>query len=134
MRRWMSGLVFGAMMVAQPAAAQDAAIRGVIGAQVEAFLADDFERAFTYASPAIRRIFGTPERFGRMVREGYPMVYRPREVRYLDLRTVAGRLWQRVMMTDAEGRIHFLDYEMVETPEGWQINAVQILRDAAPGV
>lgn len=132
--RWMASLVVGLMAALQPAVAQEAAIRGVIGAQVEAFLADDFETAFTYASPAIKSIFGTPERFGRMVREGYPMVYRPREVTYLELRTVAGRLWQRVMMTDAEGRIHMLDYEMVETPDGWQINGVQILRNSALGV
>jgi hypothetical protein len=45
----------------------------------------------------------------------------------LELRTVAGNLWQRVMITDVEGRTHLLDYMMVETPEGWQINAVQLL-------
>ena len=55
------------------------------------------------------------------------MVHRPSDVRFLELREVAGRLWQRVMMTDAAGRIHMLDYQMIETPEGWQINGVQIL-------
>ncbi|MFN3641652.1 MAG: DUF4864 domain-containing protein [Gemmobacter sp.] len=132
MRRHLTGLIL-AIVLAAPAAAQEDAIRGVIGAQVEAFLADDFARAFTYASPTIKRIFGSPERFGAMVREGYPMVHRPREVKYLELRTVAGALWQRVMMIDAEGRIHMLDYQMIETPEGWQINAVQLLRANALG-
>lgn len=132
MRRTIAAAVLAAS-VALPAAAQEDAIRGVIDAQVRAFLADDFATAFTYASPGIKRLFGTPERFGAMVRQGYPMVYRPREVRYLDLRTVAGALWQRVMMTDAEGRVHLLDYQMIETPEGWQINAVQILRGAGLG-
>jgi hypothetical protein len=45
----------------------------------------------------------------------------------LELRTVAGNLWQRVMITDDMGRTHLLDYQMIETPEGWQINAVQLL-------
>jgi hypothetical protein len=115
------------------AQAQDAAIQGVIESQIEAFKADDFATAFTFASPAIKGIFGTPERFGQMVRQGYPMVHRPAEVRFLELREVAGQLWQRVMMTDAAGKAHFLDYQMIETPEGWQINGVQLLEAAAVG-
>ena len=42
--------------------------------------------AFDYASPTIRGIFGSPDRFGAMVQQGYPMVYRPSEVRYLERR------------------------------------------------
>ncbi len=132
MRHTIIGLV-AALVLAAPAAAQEDAIRGVIGAQVEAFRADDFATAFTYASPAIKEIFRTPERFGAMVRQGYPMVHRPREVRFLELRTVGGNLWQRVMMTDAQGRVHLLDYMMIETPDGWQINAVQLLPANAVG-
>ena len=45
----------------------------------------------------------------------------------LDLRDVAGDLWQRVRITDQAGRAHYLAYMMIETPEGWQINAVQLL-------
>ncbi|MFU8883362.1 MAG: DUF4864 domain-containing protein, partial [Rhodobacterales bacterium] len=32
---------------------------------------------------------------------------------------------------DGAGRIHMLDYQMIQTPEGWQINAVQLLRQPA---
>jgi hypothetical protein len=55
------------------------------------------------------------------------MVYRPEEVQMMELREVAGALWQRVRITDQAGAGWYLDYMMVETPEGWQINAVQIL-------
>lgn len=68
------------------ASGREAAIRGVIGSQLDAFEADDVDRAFGFASNGIRGMFGTPERFGQMVREGYPMVWRPGEVRYLELR------------------------------------------------
>ncbi|SDJ15854.1 DUF4864 domain-containing protein [Lutimaribacter saemankumensis] len=121
-------LLFG---LALPAGAQQQQITGVIDQQLDAFKTDDFERAFSYASPTIKRIFRTPENFGVMVRRGYPMVWRPAEVRYLDLREVAGNLWQRVQITDAKGGIHLLDYQMIETENGWQINAVQLLK--APG-
>lgn len=116
-----------ATVLALPAAAQEAPIRNTIQSQIEAFQADDFARAFTFASPTIKQMFGTPENFGAMVKQGYPMVYRPAEVQMMELREVAGNLWQRVRITDQAGAGWYLDYMMVETPEGWQINAVQIL-------
>lgn len=134
MMRQIARAVTFCLLIASPAAAQgsDPAIAGTITRQIEAFRADDFATAFTFASPTIKRLFGSPENFGAMVRQGYPMVHRPDTVRMLELREVAGNLWQRVMITDAEGRTHFLDYQMIETPEGWQINAVHLLRQ--PGV
>lgn len=120
--------------LAAPAVAQESPIQSTIEAQLDAIQRDDFAAAFTYASPTIKRVFGTPENFGRMVREGYPMVYRPGAVKMLELREVAGGLWQRVMITDTGGRTHLLDYQMVETADGWQINAVQLLKAEGAGV
>lgn len=116
----------------QPAGAQQAEIKSVIDAQIEAFGRDDFATAFTYASPMIRSMFGTPDNFGRMVRQGYPMVWRPAEVRYLNLRREDGRLWQRVMFTDGAGNIHLFDYDMVEIGGAWKINGVYRVRGPAP--
>jgi hypothetical protein len=115
---------------AQTAAAQDGAkpaITGVIQSQIDAFLRDDFETAFTFASPNIKRLFGTPQRFGMMVMQGYPMVWRPDDVRYLELDERGGRTLQKVMITDPGGAIHMLEYEMLATEDGWQINGVRLL-------
>lgn len=115
-----------------PAPAQENPMQQTILDQLDAFRADDFERAFTYASPTIKGIFMTPQAFGAMVTQGYPMVHRPGDVKMLGSRDVAGRLWQKVMITDQGGRTHMLEYQMIDTPEGWQINAVQLLPE--PGV
>jgi len=109
---------------AEPA---DADIQAVITAQVQAFRADDFPQAFTYASPMIQGIFGTAEQFGAMVATGYPMVHQPDEFRFLELREISGKLWQKVMFRDASGAVHILDYQMITGDAGWKINAVQIL-------
>ncbi len=108
-------------------------IRAVISAQIDAFRADDFGRAFGYASPAIRGLFGTPERFGLMVRRGYPMVHRPAELRFLGLREANGRLWQRVMIRNQTGAVHMLEYQMVRGHSGWKINGVRILPPGGAG-
>jgi hypothetical protein len=126
MRIGLYGLLTAAFL-ALPAAAQDTPIEQTIQSQIDAFLADDFTTAFSFASPTIQGMFGTAENFGAMVKNGYPMVYRPAEVEMGELREVAGNLWQRVRVVDQAGKAWFLDYMMVETAEGWQINAVQLL-------
>lgn len=136
MRLFLTAALAALILSLSPAMAQTAdraGIESTIRGQIDAFLADDFTTAFTFAAPNIKGIFRTPENFGAMVRNGYPMVYRPSSVRMLDLREVAGALWQRVLVTDAQGQTHMLDYQMLQTPEGWQINGVQLLRGAGVG-
>jgi hypothetical protein len=135
MRQLVLSLVLLCLPVlsAQADEARNPAIETVIQQQFDAFRAEDVGTAFSFASPNIKGMFGTPENFGRMVRDGYPMVWRPAEVQFLDLRKVAGNLWQRVMVTDQAGRTHLLEYQMVETGQGWQINGVQILPQAGVG-
>ncbi|MCE8537701.1 DUF4864 domain-containing protein [Ruegeria pomeroyi] len=120
--------------LAGPVQAQSNEIETVIGNQFEAFLADDLVTAFTYASPTIRDIFRTPENFGAMVRNGYPMVWRPAKIRYLELQQREGALWKLVQVTDAQGRAHLLAYQMVNLESGWKINAVQLLEMPRPSV
>ena len=117
-----------------PAHAQEKPIQEVIEGQIAALQADDFALAFSFASPTIKGLFGTSTNFGLMVKEGYPMVYRPSDVEMQELREIAGNLWQRVRVVDQSGKTWFLDYMMIETPEGWQINAVQILPAPEIGV
>ena len=103
-------------------------IEATIDAQIDAFLKDDLARAYSFASPGIQGLFGNHQRFGQMVRNGYPMVWRPADVRYLKLREVKGALWQRVLIRDRAGGVHLLDYQMVRVDGNWRINGVHILR------
>jgi hypothetical protein len=126
--RMMAALVLVLMLGLAPARAQDRGIEQTITQQLEAFKADDVGAAFDFASPNIKNIFRTPENFGAMVRQGYPMVWRPGEVTYLEQREIAGAIWQKVQIVDGAGRVHILDYQMIQTAEGWQINGVQLLK------
>lgn len=110
--------------------AQQSKIEGTIGKQIEAFKADDFAQAFTFATPTLRRYFQSPENFRRMVTHGYPMVWRPAEVQYLELAEAGGAWWQKVQIIDQKGFSHLLLYRMVETDEGWRIGGVQLLKQA----
>jgi hypothetical protein len=114
-------------LTALPAHAQQDPIRKTIQSQLDAIAQDDYNLAFSFASSVIKEVFGDAATFEKMVRKGYPMVTDHRSVTMLELRTVAGNLWQGVMITDGAGRTHLLDYMMTETAGGWQISAVQLL-------
>ncbi len=131
MRRLLLAVSLSAGL-ASGAFAQSDEIEANISAQIQAFKADDFATAFTFASPNIQRLFGDPENFGIMVRRGYPMVWRPADVRFLELREISGALWQKVMITDGDGRVHLLDYQMIRQENGWKINGVQLLGNTDP--
>jgi len=130
MRGTLLSSLFGMVLIVLTtlgATAQQADIESTITGQFEAFKADDFEGAFQFASPNLQMMFRSAENFKRMVTAGYPMVWKHSEFRFLDLREAAGTLWQKVQVTDLKGFTYLLDYQMVETPDGWRIAAVQLL-------
>ena len=133
MRKFILAIAFW-IAASLPAWAESKAIETTIRAQITAFQADDFERAFTYASPTIQQIFLAPDVFGRMVRQGYPMVYRPSEIAFLELATVEGYFLQKVQIRDSQGRYHIMAYQMVQLDDVWRINGVQLLPSQEVGV
>ena len=125
MRRVIMSILL-ACVLAGPAVAESRTARDVISDQIAAFRAEDPASAFAFASPFIKDKFGTPERFGQMVREAYPMVWSPSEVTFLDARETGGKLWQEVLLRDADGRGWIAEYELVEVDGALRINGVRI--------
>jgi hypothetical protein len=90
--------------------------------QLEALQRDDAETAFSFASPAIQKKFGTPENFLLMVREAYPAVYRPRSVIFDSLNFLQGNLVQQVILLSPSGELIKALYLMEQqTDDSWRI-------------
>lgn len=107
---------------AQVSAADEAAIRETIQAQVEAFRRDDGDAAFALASPSIRGLFGTPDHFMEMVRQGYAPVYRPRVFAFREIVTLHGLPTQKVHVVGPDGRPVTAFYPMSRSADGiWRI-------------
>lgn len=126
MRATVLGLICG-ILFAVSAAADPKDYQAVIDRQIDAFLADDFETAFTFATPNLRQYFRSPDNFGLMVRQGYPMVWRPDTVTYLDYREEGGAALQNVQIIDQQGDMYILEYRMVPVEGSWRIGGVRIL-------
>ena len=118
-----------------PADTEVQRVRGVIEGQLDAFAADDAERAFSFAAPTIRQMFGTPERFMAMVQAGYPVVYRPASVVFLQPQTSGGDLLQAVQMTDAAGAAWLVLYRMQrQADRSWRIAGVELRQTRARAI
>ena len=124
-----SGAAWGQAM--QPAtdigAADRGAIRSVIGNQMAAFQRDDAAAAFGFAAPNTQGMFGTPENFLAMVRQGYQPVYRPSEVRMGELVRIDGRLTQLVHVVGPDGVPQLALYFMERQSDGlWRITGCML--------
>ena len=117
-----------------PAWSDEVKIQTTIQSQIEAFQRDDLVAAFEYASPNIQTIFKSSKRFGLMVQRGYPMVYRPSDIKFLELETIEGEFWQKVRIQDQQGRFHVMAYRMISFDGKWLINGVQLLPSEEIGV
>lgn len=124
-RAAVAALVLSLAAGAAPAGeAED--IQAVIEAQLERFQQDDWRGAFAFASPGIRSMFGTPERFGRMVRESYGMVWRPSRVEAGPLERGSRGPVQIMRFTDQSGVEWVAAYDMLDVNGEWRIAGVRI--------
>lgn len=110
--------------------ADRAAIRAIISDQIAAFRADDFDAAYSFASPTIRDLFPSVERFRSMVTKGYRPVYRPRSVTFGEIAEAPGGPLQKVFLTGPDGDSWLAIYTLQRQPDGsWRINGVRLAKD-----
>ena len=137
--QWLFLLVAGSGALAQSTTAAPAkaakpnqsdarAIEKVIRDQIDAFGRDDAKRAFAHAAPDIRRMFGTPDDFMRMVRDGYAPVYRASSIFFLKLETIEGFTLQTVQLVDSEGRVWIARFAMRQQPDkSWKVAGCELV-------
>lgn len=129
-----AALLLNAAPILVPIArADEDAARLIISKQLEAFLADDFVQAYSYASQDIKRIFPTLDRFMSMVRSGYLPVLSPGNYAFGTSETQAdGRVRQELAITAPDGSDWTATYYVEQQSDGtWKIDAVILNRGAA---
>lgn len=101
----LAALAAGIGPVHAAAAATDTqGVRAVILAQFQAFADDDADAAFDTATPAVRQQVGHASYFLAQVRGGYPMLYRPTAIRFLEVEMKGRRATQLLRIVDTAGR------------------------------
>jgi Domain of unknown function (DUF4864) len=143
LRRWLGCIALlglfahglaGAAALAEPDAG---AVRRVVEAQLEAFAADDPERAYTFASAGIQARFGNATAFMAMVRGGYPMLVRPSAVTFFraeapdDAQPTPATALQVVQVRDRAGRLWRATYLLERQADaGWRIGGCVVAAES----
>ena len=118
--RWLATAAWALALLAPVApaharpftAADEKSVRAVVEGQLGAFARDDASKAFSYAAPNVREAVGTAANFMAMVRNSYPLVYRPASVGFLKPEGKNDQAIQRVQMTDASGNSWLAIYSL----------------------
>jgi hypothetical protein len=103
------------------------AIKQVISAQRAALIAGEGEKAFGYATPAIRAQFGDADIFMAMVQVGYPALLTARYTEFLEGAVIGGLIIQPLRLIDADNSVHVALYTMEKQKNGaWRISGCRI--------
>ena len=104
-------------------ASDEEEIISVVSAQLQAFQDDDFEKAYSYASPTIKTIFPDYKKFRDMVVGQYQAVYRPKSIKIGSVSTEGGVPFLEVYLVDPDGIFVTAIYSMQQQENGsWLIN------------
>ena len=85
-------------------------VRNTISSQIEAFKENNIEKAYTFAAPNIQAQFSSPEVFGSMVKNGYPIIWRPKSFTFTKFQELGNKFIQRVLFQCYDGRLEIYDY------------------------
>jgi uncharacterized protein DUF4864 len=137
--RWLAavGLSFAAFFAPHTSAALAAevpmrasdwkSIKQVIAAQRAALVAGEGEKAFGYATPAIRAQFGDADIFMAMVQLEYSALLTARYTEFLEGAVIDGLIIQPLRLVDADNSVRVALYTMEKQKNGaWRISGCRI--------
>ena len=109
-------------------------VQHIISSQINAFQNFDTKKAYSFASPFIKSKFSNADKFGSMVKSAYPMIWEPKEFKFLEFTLFNESLIQRVLFIDKNERIFMFDYEIKNYGQNrWLINGVYQVKKSSSG-
>ena len=123
-------LLFLVFLCAAPARADDVAnAQAAIRAQEQAFVRGDAAAAYSYASPAIKKLFPKADIFMYMVQNSYAPVWRHKSFEFGEGRTEGKWVAQRVHIVDADGEAWEAMYTLEQDADGsFKITGCSLLK------
>jgi hypothetical protein len=127
---WVMVWLAGTALAAPLSAADEKAVQTVVQSQLAAFAKDDADKAFSYATPDLRKTIGSSAAFMAMVKNSYPVVYRPASSAFLKAEGSGGDVIQRVQMLDASGASWLAVYSLQrQKDKTWRISGCVVVEN-----
>ena len=99
-------------------------VRNTISSQIEAFKENNIKKAYKFAAPNIQAQFPNPDIFGLMVRNGYPVIWRPKTFKFTKFQDLGNKSIQRVLFQSYSGSLETYDYILEKYDDLWKIAGV----------
>ena len=99
-------------------------VRYTISSQIDAFKDNDVKKAYAFAAPNIQAQFPNPDIFGLMVRNGYPIIWKPKSYKFTTFKDLGNNCIQRVLFESYNGSLESYDYILEKSGNLWKIAGV----------
>ncbi|WP_136657409.1 DUF4864 domain-containing protein [Nitratireductor sp. XY-223] len=133
----MVGLLMATSSLANDEDTDLATARGVVEQQIIAFLNDDIDAAYSYASPGIKNLYPEPQRFIEMVKRNYQPVYRPGNYAFGRSHSATGgnMIALELLITGPKGKDWRAIYILNRQDDGnYQISSVRLMKLKSPAI
>ena len=126
-KMWINALfipLFSSLVFADESEIEMKKVRNTISSQIEAFKENNIKKAYTFAAPNIQAQFPNPDVFGLMVRNGYPVIWRPKSFKFTKFQDLGNKSIQRVLFQSYDGSLTTYDYILEKYDGLWKIAGV----------
>jgi transposase len=99
-------------------------VKKVISSQLMAFKEKNVEKAYSFAAPNIKKQFFNAKNFGLMVKNGYPVIWSPKNYQFVKFSSNGTRSIQRVLFRSSTDALVTYDYLLEKFKNEWRIAGV----------
>ena len=98
----------------------------IIESQIQAFLDENAELAYSYAAPLIKMKFNSPSEFMFMVKNYYEPVYNPKQFYFVDARYFEGAIYHQLQVISQQDESFLATYSLIQDEGKWKISGCAV--------
>lgn len=98
----------------------------IIESQIQAFLDENAELAYSYAAPLIKMKFNNPLEFMSMVKNYYEPVYNPKQFYFIDARYFDGAVYHQLQVISQQNESFLATYSLIQDEGIWKISGCAV--------
>ena len=100
--------------------------QSIIESQIQAFLDENAELAYSYAARLIKMKFNSPQEFMYMVRNYYEPVYNPKQFQFLDAKYFEGAIFHQLQVISQKNESFLATYSLIQDEGKWKISGCAV--------
>ena len=100
--------------------------QSIIESQIQAFLDENAELAYSYAAPLIKMKFNSPQEFMYIVKNYYEPVYNPKQFQFIDAKYFEGAIFHQLQVISQKNESFLATYSLIQDEGKWKISGCAV--------